>query len=122
MDLLDRQGIPCTVASSADRVKVEANLRAVLGVPPERFAAVVTGEDVVAKAASRHLSRGGAAGAFQRSVLRCRGCDQWGSSREGRRNGCVAVSTSFSAGALAAAGADLVRPAIAEITLADLLV
>ncbi len=34
---------------------------------------------------------------------------------------CVAVTTSFSPETLAAAGADLVRPAIAEVTLDDLL-
>ena len=35
---------------------------------------------------------------------------------------CVAVATTFAPEALADAGADLVRPAIAEITLDDLLV
>jgi hypothetical protein len=34
---------------------------------------------------------------------------------------CVAVAATFPADALAAAGADLVRPAIAEIALDDLL-
>ena len=35
---------------------------------------------------------------------------------------CVAVATSFPRDTLAAAGADLVRPAIAEVTLDDLRV
>ena len=45
--LLRRHSIVCAVASSADRVKVEANLTKVLDVPLDSFAALITGEDVI---------------------------------------------------------------------------
>ncbi len=38
-------GFVCAVASSADRIKVDANLRKI-GLPPESWQAVVTAEDV----------------------------------------------------------------------------
>ena len=38
-------GWPCAIASSADRIKVEANLRKI-GLPMETWQAVVTAEDV----------------------------------------------------------------------------
>ena len=43
LELLRRHGIACAVASSADRVKVEANLTTVLGVPLDLFAVLVLG-------------------------------------------------------------------------------
>jgi beta-phosphoglucomutase len=123
VELLHEQGIACAVASSADRIKVEANLKTVLGVPLDLFGALVTGEDVVRRKphpdifleAARRLGRPSAACCVVEDAIN--GVEA--AKAAGMR--CVAVATSFSAAALAAAGADLVRPAIAEITLDDLL-
>src|SRR6185369_15601842 len=41
-------GLLVAVASSADRVKIDANLRKI-GLPPESWNAVVSGEDVLAR-------------------------------------------------------------------------
>jgi HAD superfamily hydrolase (TIGR01509 family) len=123
VELLHRHGIACAVASSADRGKVEANLRTVLGVPPNLFAALVTGEDVVRRKPHPDI--------FLEAARRL-GCpreaccvveDAIHGVQAAKAAGmhCVAVATTFSPEALAAAGADLVRPAIAEITLDDLL-
>ena len=46
VERLHRQGVVCAVASSADSVKVEANLTQVLGVRLDRFAAIINGEEV----------------------------------------------------------------------------
>ena len=64
IELLHGRHIPCAVASSADRVKVEANLMQVLHVPLDCFAAIVMGEDVDASSHIRTFSwkpRGGSA-------------------------------------------------------------
>jgi HAD superfamily hydrolase (TIGR01509 family) len=123
VELLHQHGIACAVASSADRVKVEANLKTVLEVPLDRFAAIVTGEDVVRRKphpdifleAARRLGLPGETCCVVEDAIH----GVQAAKAAGMR--CVAVATSFSAEALAAAGADLVRPAIAGITLDDLL-
>jgi len=48
LDYLKSHAIPCVVASSADRVKVEANLR-VAGFDLSQFGAVISGSEVVNK-------------------------------------------------------------------------
>jgi HAD superfamily hydrolase (TIGR01509 family) len=124
VELLRRRGIACAVASSADRIKVEANLTTVLGVPLDRFAALVTGQDVVRRKpypdifleAARRLGLPREACCVVEDAVH----GVQAAKAAGMR--CVAVATTFSAESLAAAGADLVRPAIAEITLDDLLV
>ncbi len=123
LELLHRHGIACAVASSADRVKVEANLRTVLGVPPDLFAALVTGEDVVRRKpypdifleAARRLGFPGEACCVVEDAVH----GVQAAKAAGMR--CVAVATTVSPEALAAAGADLVRSALAQITLDDLL-
>ena len=45
---LRRRGMPLAVASSADRVKVNGNLKQI-GIPPETFKAVVTGTEIARK-------------------------------------------------------------------------
>jgi HAD superfamily hydrolase (TIGR01509 family) len=119
---LHRRGFPCAVASSADRIKVEANLTGVLQVPLDRFAALVTGEDVVRRKphpdifleAARRLDVPPQACCVIEDAVH--GVEA--AKAAGMR--CLAVATSFPAATLAAAGADLVRPAIGEITLGDL--
>ena len=46
VELLRQGGTLCAVASSADRIKVEANLTTTVGVPLSLFGTIVTGEDV----------------------------------------------------------------------------
>ncbi len=124
VELLRRHGIACAVASSADRIKVEANLTTVLGVPLDFFAVLVTGEDVVRRKPHPDIFNEAA----RRLGLAADACcvveDAVNGVQAAKAAGmrCVAVATSFPRDTLAAAGADLVRPAIAEVTLDDLRV
>jgi HAD superfamily hydrolase (TIGR01509 family) len=122
VELLHHRRVPCAVASSADRVKVEANLTQVLGIALDRFAAIVTGEDVVRRKpypdifleAARRLDIPPPACCVIEDAVH--GVEA--AKAAGMR--CVAVTTSFPAEALVAAGADLVRAAIREVALEDL--
>jgi HAD superfamily hydrolase (TIGR01509 family) len=122
VELLRRHGTACAVASSADRIKVEANLKTVLGVSLDIFAALVTGEDVVRRKPHPDIFLEAA----RRLDLPEEDCcvveDAIHGIQAAKAAGmrCVAVATSFPPEALSAAGADLVRSAIAEITLDDL--
>ncbi len=123
VELLRQHGLACAVASSADRIKVEANLTTVLGVPLDWFAVLVNGEDVVRRKpypdifleAARRLD----VPAKKCCVLEDAVNGVQAAKAAGMR--CVAVETSFPRATLAAAGADLVRPTIAEVTPDDLL-
>jgi len=120
---LYQHGIACGVASSADRVKVEANLTKVLGLPLDSFAVLVTGEDVVRRKPHADI--------FLTAAQRLNVPASWCCVVEDSVHGveaakaagmrCVAVATSFPAEKLSGAGADLVRPAIAEVRPDDLL-
>ena len=122
VEYLHRLRIACAVASSADRVKVEANLTQVLQVPLDRFAAIVTGEDVFRRKphpdifleAARRLDVPPAACCVIEDAVH--GVEA--AKAAGMR--CIAVTTSFATETLAVAGADVVKGAIAEITLGDL--
>jgi HAD superfamily hydrolase (TIGR01509 family) len=121
LELLHNKGVPCAVASSADRVKVEANLTQVLGVPLGLFAAIVMGEDVkrlkpypdIFLEAARRLGVPPAACCVIEDAVN----GVQAAKAAGMR--CVAVTTSFPAEAFVAA-ADVVRPVIGEIALDDL--
>jgi HAD superfamily hydrolase (TIGR01509 family) len=123
VELLHKQGITCAVASSADRVKVEANLTMVLGVPLSLFGTITTGEDVVRRKPHPDIFLETARRLGRRSDECCVVEDAINGIQAAKAAGmrCVAVATSFPAESLTAAGADLVRTAIAEITLTDLL-
>ncbi len=122
VDRLHQKGIPCAVASSADRIKVEANLTSVLQVPLDRFAAVVTGEDITRRKPYPDI--------FLEAARRLNVPPQACCVIEDAVNGveaakaagmrCVAVTTSFPAEKLVAARADVVRAAIADVALEDL--
>ena len=124
VELLHRHGIACAVASSADRIKVEANLTTVLGVPLDFFAVFVTGEDVVRRKPHPDIFSEAARRLGVAAEACCVVEDAVNGVQAAKAAGmrCVAVTTSFPRDTLAAAGADLVRSAIAEITLDDLLV
>jgi HAD superfamily hydrolase (TIGR01509 family) len=123
LNLLQRQGIRCAVASSADRIKVEANLGQVLKLEPASFAAVITGEDVALKKphpdifleAARRL------GLLPASCCVVEDAVHGVEAAKAAGMHCVAVATSFARDALVAAGADIVRPAIGDIAIDDLL-
>jgi beta-phosphoglucomutase len=123
VELLHAKGIACAVASSADRIKIEANLTTVLGVPLDIFAALVTGEDVVRRKPHPDIFLEAARRLRVSSDACCVVEDALNGVQAAKAAGmrCVAVATSFPAEALAAVGADLVKPAIASITLNDLL-
>jgi HAD superfamily hydrolase (TIGR01509 family) len=113
------RGWPCAVASSADRIKVEANL-AKIGLPRAWWPAVVTAEDVERRKPDPALFLTAAA-RLGAAPARCTVVEDAvngiaAAKAAGMR--CVAVATTFPAAALAAA--DVVRPSVAEVTLDDL--
>jgi HAD superfamily hydrolase (TIGR01509 family) len=118
---LEAAGIRLAVASSGDRIKVEANLRAI-GVEPGRFGTVVAGEDVEHKKPAPDIFLAAA----RRLGVPPAGCcvveDAPNGIRAAKAAGmrCVAVGQSFPAAVLAQAGADVIRASLAEILLPDL--
>lgn len=112
-------GLKTAVASSADRIKIEANL-AKIGRPPATWDAIVCAEDVVHKkpapdiflAAARKLALAPSACVVIEDAVN--GIDA--AKAAGMR--CVAVAQSFPPAQLARA--DLVRAGIGAITLTDL--
>lgn len=123
VELVERcraSGLRIAVASSADRVKIDANLNKI-GLPAARWDVVVSAEDAVHKkpapdlflAAARKLGLPPAACVVVEDAVN--------GVQAARAAGmpCVAVAQSFPADQLQ--GADLVRASIAGVTLADLL-
>lgn len=110
---------PCAVASSADRIKVDANLRKI-GLPPGFWQAVVTAEDVERRkpdpaiflTAAARLGVPPAACTVVEDAVNGIAAALAAGMR------CVAVATSFPPEKLAQA--DVVRRSIAAVTLADL--
>lgn len=112
-------GLLLAVASSADLVKVRANL-GTIGVPTEFWDAVVTGEEVTNKkpAPDIFLSAAAKLGVEPEECVVVE--DAVNGVRAAKSAGmrCVAVETSFPADRLQEA--DVVRAAIADVTLSDL--
>jgi HAD superfamily hydrolase (TIGR01509 family) len=114
-----KAGLKVAVASSADEVKIHANLQKI-GLPPESWEVVVTGEDVMAKKPAPEI--------FLKAAARLSTAEANCVVVEDAVNGvqaakaagmrCVAVAQTFPANHLRAA--DLVRASIADITLEDL--
>jgi len=113
-------GLKLAIASSADRIKVEANLRKI-GLPPETWEVIVTGEDVAARKpapdifleAARQLGLAPAACVVVEDAVH--GIEA--AKAAGMR--CAAVAQTFSPEQLAAA--NLVRPGVKDLTIPDLL-
>jgi HAD superfamily hydrolase (TIGR01509 family) len=112
-------GLRLAVASSADEVKIKANLRQI-GLPPETWDAVVTGEEVAAKKPAPDIFLSAAAklglAPAQCAVVEDAVNGVQAAKAAGMR--CVAVAQTFPASELQ--GADVVRQALAAVSLADL--
>lgn len=111
-----RRGLRLAVATSADRVKLDGNLRE-LGLPEALFDACVTGDDIARKKpapdifllAARRLDLAG----FDCLVVE----DAPNGVRAAKGAGamCLGLTSSFSAAALRAAGADWTSPHLADV-------
>lgn len=112
-------GLKIAVASSADRIKIDANLLKI-GLPPDGWDAIVTGEDVVRKKPAPDIFLAAA----QKLNVTPDQCvvieDAVNGIQAAKAAGmrCVAVAQSFAPDKLRAA--DLIRNAIANVTLGDL--
>jgi beta-phosphoglucomutase len=114
-----RTGLGVAVASSADRIKIEANLRKI-DLPFEMWNAVVTGEDVKNKKPAPDIFLI-AASKLELKPAQCVVVEDavngvQAAKAAGMR--CIAVAQTFPAEKLRAA--DLVRPRIADVSVADL--
>jgi beta-phosphoglucomutase len=113
-------GLKVAVASSADRIKVHANLQQI-GAPPESWDAIVTGEEVQHKKPAPDIFLA----AVQKLGLTPTECvvieDAPNGIQAARAAGirCVAVAQTFSVAELELA--HMVRSTVADITLQDLL-
>jgi len=121
LDALRARHIPMAVATSADRIKMEANLRAI-HVPLDWFGALVVGEDVARKKPAPDIYLAAAAKLGMAPAACCVVEDAVNGIVAAKAAGmrCVGVESSFPAAVLAPAGPDCIRPAIAAVTLADL--
>jgi beta-phosphoglucomutase len=112
-------GLRLAVASSADEVKIVANLRQI-GLPPNTWDAVVAGDDVAAKKPAPDIFLSAAAKlgltALQCVVVEDAVNGVQAAKAAGMR--CVAVARTFPAAHLQ--NADLVRQDIAAVSLGDL--
>jgi HAD superfamily hydrolase (TIGR01509 family) len=115
-----RAGLKIAVASSADLIKIDTNLRQI-GLPPDSWDAIVSAEDAVHKkpapdlflAAARKLGIAPADCVVIEDAINGIQAAKLAGMR------CVAVAQTFPAEQLSAA--DRVRPALTGVTLSDLL-
>ncbi len=109
------RGLRLAVASSADRMKVEGNLRS-LGLPSETFDAVVVGEDIIRKKpapdifvlAARRL------GLDPEICLVIEDAVAGVTAAKAAGSRCLGLTTSFASEQLLAAGADWTAATLAE--------
>lgn len=112
-------GWKIAIASSADRIKVEANLRKI-GLPPETWDAIVTGEDVAARKPAPDIFLAAATG-IGLTPADCVVVEDAVHGIEAAKTAgmrCVAVAQTFAAEKLG--GADLVLSSMREVTLENL--
>lgn len=115
-----KSGLRVAVASSADRVKIEANLRQI-GLPPDGWDALVWGEEVRNKKPAPDIFLAAAA-KLQLTPHQCVVVEDAVNGVEAAKAAgmrCVAVAQTFSADRLRQA--DLVRRNLLEVSVADLV-
>ena len=113
-------GLKTAVASSADLIKINANLRKI-GLPPETWDAIVTGDDVEHKKPAPDIFLT-AACKLEMAPEQCVVIEDALSGVQAAKAAgmrCVAVAQTFPSEQLQCA--DLVRDRISEIAVADLL-
>ena len=112
-------GLRCAVASSADAVKIVANLRQI-GLPPETWDAVVTGEDVGPKkpAPDIFLSAATRLGLDPAQCVVVEDAVNGVQAAKAAGMRCVAVAQTFPVAQLL--GADVVRQDIVQVLITDL--
>ncbi len=117
--LCKEAGFLIAVASSADKIKVEANLNKI-GLPPVFWDAVVQAEDVPNKkpAPDIFLAAARKLGVPAQNCVVIEDAINGIQAAKAARMRCVAVAQTFPAEQLQLA--DKVKPSIAELTLADL--
>jgi len=109
------KGLKLAVASSADRMKVEGNLRQ-LGLPDGTFEAIVVGEDVTHKkpAPDIFLEAARRLGLDPTLCLVIEDAVSGVTAAKAAGSRCLGLMTSFSAEQLKASGADWTAPTLAE--------
>lgn len=113
-------GLKTAVASSADLIKIVANLRKI-GLPPEEWEVIVTGDDVPNKKPAPDIFLA-AARKLNLTPAECVVIEDAVNGVQAAKSAnmrCVAVAQTFAAEKLQQA--DLVRPTIQQVSLADLL-
>ena len=112
-------GWVCAVASSADRIKIDANLNKI-GLPPASWQAIVTAEDVERRKPDPavFLMAAHRLGVHPSDCTVVEDAVNGIAAAKAAGMRCVAVATTFPAGHLAEA--DLIRPSVEAITLQDL--
>ena len=113
--------ITMAVASSADRIKVEANLKGI-GVTFDTFQVIIAGEDVTSKKPAPDIYLAAAARMRVSSENCCVIEDAVNGITAAKAAGmrCVAVEHSFPAAELRKAGPDCIRGSFQDISLSDL--
>lgn len=113
------RGLKVAVASSADRIKIDANLLQI-GLPPGQWDAIVCAEDVVHKkpAPDLFLAAARLLGLAPGECVVIEDAINGIQAAKAAGMRCVAVAQSFPPSQLGQA--DLVRAGIADVTLADL--
>ncbi len=114
-----RMNLKTAVASSADAVKINANLRKI-GLDPEGWEAIVTGEDVERRKPDPEIFLAAARALRLPPQCCCVVEDAVNGIQAAKAAGmrCVAVAQTFPAASLA--DADLVRNSVTEIATSDL--
>lgn len=112
-------GLKIAVASSADLIKIEANLRQI-GLPPESWDAIVSAEDATHKkpAPDLFLAAARKLGVTSAECVVIEDAVNGIQAAKAAGMRCVAVAQTFPAEKLATA--DLVRSSLEQIALADL--
>jgi beta-phosphoglucomutase len=112
-------GLKVAVASSADLIKIEANLHKI-GLPPAEWGAIVCAEDVTDKkpAPDIFLAAARKLGAAPAECVVIEDAVNGIEAAKAAGMRCVAVAQTFVTGKLTAA--DLVRPTVKHVTLEDL--